>query len=629
MSSHSGYAFKRSKYRLLGLVGQGQFGRVFCAIHRQTGQLVALKNLEQQRFPTHKFLRELRFLISLQHPNIVTCQALEHTPTGRYLVMDYCEGGTLRNLMQEDYRLNVNQSIKLIIDILAGLEHAHSRGIVHCDVKPENILLNLTPSGWTARISDFGIARLKQDFVDPRSQGNTGSPAYMAPERFYGQYSPASDIYSVGILLYELLGGDRPFSGTPSELMSAHLNRPLKFLSGIPQCWQPILSTALQKLAARRFHSAQEMLSAIHHVADSQPIETDQDKAPLFTSLASQIASVSWVGAQDNPQAAVALRQPIQTLATPFLGKPGVMPTTDQVMSKLCGSSKATVWVQNLLSSKEAPLLTTLPAPVEALEIRPQGYFAVTAGAVYYLTLDAASTGLVCQTVYKCDRHILAAFEPRGRWFTTVELFGDGAQSQLKVMPLPNSPSRMGLAHSVVPVAIAEAPRHSLRLFALDARHIALVQGIVTSDMSQTQHCQPKVEVFNRRGDRLGQLNLPVPIRQMVPTATPYRFIATDARHPQSVLMIDIKPLRITRIGLDIVPQFMTSTLWGYVIANSQGKIVLLDDTGQLVGRIEGPEHPTAIAPLPPHGLAVASWNGTQGKLHFLDLKELASDLLF
>ena len=91
---------KRSKYRILGLVGQGQFGRVFCGCHRKTGKIVALKDLDQYRFPTNKFLRELRFLLSLQHPNIVTCHALEHTPTGRYLVMDYCEGGTLRTLME-------------------------------------------------------------------------------------------------------------------------------------------------------------------------------------------------------------------------------------------------------------------------------------------------------------------------------------------------------------------------------------------------------------------------------------------------------------------------------------------------------------------------------------------------
>ncbi|MDX2097382.1 MAG: serine/threonine-protein kinase, partial [Leptolyngbyaceae cyanobacterium bins.59] len=194
---------KRSKYRLLGLVGQGQFGRVFCAVHRKTGHLVALKDLDQKRFPTHKFLRELRFLLSLRHRNIVNCQALEHTRTGRYLVMDYCEGGTLRGLMEGEGCVDVAQSLKLTGDILAGLAHAHSRGIVHCDIKPENILLSFQEQQWVGQISDFGIARLSQEMAE--DAGNTGSPAYMAPERFYGQYSPASDLYAVGVMLFELL----------------------------------------------------------------------------------------------------------------------------------------------------------------------------------------------------------------------------------------------------------------------------------------------------------------------------------------------------------------------------------------------------------------------------------------
>ena len=125
---------KRSRYRLLGLIGQGQFGRVYCAMHRQTGELVALKSLDHDRFPTHQFLRELRFLVTLQHPNIVACSAIEHLHGRRYLVMDYCEAGTLRDLMENYDRLSPALSIKLVCDILAGLEHAHAQVIVHCDI---------------------------------------------------------------------------------------------------------------------------------------------------------------------------------------------------------------------------------------------------------------------------------------------------------------------------------------------------------------------------------------------------------------------------------------------------------------------------------------------------------------
>ena len=259
-----------SKYRILKLVGEGQFGRVFCAVHQETGHLVALKELDRQ-IPTHKFLRELRFLLSLQHPNIVTCQALEHTPTGRYLVMDYCEGGTLRNLMESEVQLSLVQSLKLIADVLRGLEHAHSRGIIHCDIKPENILLSLHTKGWIARISDFGVARLTQE-LGSDNLGDTGSPAYMAPERFYGQYLPSSDLYAVGVMMFELAVGTRPFSGLPGEIMLAHLNQPVKVPNTVPFLLRSTILTALQKLPARRFASATEMLKSVRLATEVQSL---------------------------------------------------------------------------------------------------------------------------------------------------------------------------------------------------------------------------------------------------------------------------------------------------------------------------------------------------------------------
>jgi serine/threonine-protein kinase len=253
-----------SKYHILRLIGQGQFGRVFCAAHCETEELVALKELDRQQFPTKLFLRELHFLVTLQHPNIVSCRGLEYDRTGRYLVMDYCSGGTLRNLMESEKQLNLSQILKLITDILLGLEYAHSRRIVHCDLKPENILLEPQEGGWLARISDFGIARFVEE-VDRRiiSQGNTGSPAYMAPERFYGRYCYASDLYAVGVILFELLVGRRPFSGVPGELMSAHLNQTVIIPETVPLVLHSTILTALQKLPQRRFASATEMLKSI------------------------------------------------------------------------------------------------------------------------------------------------------------------------------------------------------------------------------------------------------------------------------------------------------------------------------------------------------------------------------
>ncbi|MES1024250.1 serine/threonine-protein kinase [Gloeocapsa sp. BRSZ] len=266
-----------SQYQIIDLLGQGQFGRVFRAVHIPTGRLVALKELEKKRFPTYKFLRELQFLTKLQHPNIIGCQAIEHTEEGRYLVLDYWNRGDLRHFMQSNHSLSLIQSLKIITDVLSGLEYAHSCGVVHCDIKPENILLHQNETGWIACLADFGIARLSQENYP---QINLGSPAYMAPEQFYGQFLPASDLYAVGVVLYEMLLSSRPFSGSPGELMSAHLTQSAKLPNTIPFLIRSIISTALQKLPTRRFSSATEMLKSVQLALVIEQNLTTTEKKP-------------------------------------------------------------------------------------------------------------------------------------------------------------------------------------------------------------------------------------------------------------------------------------------------------------------------------------------------------------
>lgn len=257
-------AVDQSKYQILNLIGQGQFGRVYRAVNRQTGEYVALKELDRKRFPTKLFLQEFGFLVTLQHPNIVSCRGLEYSSTGRFIVMDYCQGGTLRELMESENKPDSLQSLKLIADILLGLEYAHDRDIVHCDLKPENILLEPQEKCWTARISDFGIARFGKEVNSANiSIGDTGSPAYMAPERFYGRYSYSCDLYAIGVILFELLVGARPFSGVFRDLRNSHLNNIVTIPDTIPFLVRSTISKALQKLPQRRYSSASEMLKSV------------------------------------------------------------------------------------------------------------------------------------------------------------------------------------------------------------------------------------------------------------------------------------------------------------------------------------------------------------------------------
>ncbi|GAB4376097.1 MAG: serine/threonine-protein kinase [Elainellaceae cyanobacterium] len=634
-----GSELKRSKYRLLGLVGQGQFGRVFCAVHRQTGKLVALKDLDRQRFPTHKFLRELRFLLSLQHPNIVTCQALEHSATGRYLVMDYCEGGTLRNLMSDAHHLRLSQSLKLIADILAGLEHAHQRGIVHCDIKPENILLNVEPNGWTARISDFGIARLSQEISD-RDLGNTGSPAYMAPERFYGQYSPTSDIYSVGILLFELLVGYRPFSGTPADLMSAHLNSPVKLPDAIPEIWRPILIKALQKLSARRFRSAGEMLTTLKAVAQAESglwLDTQIDKAPLLRA-----AAPSPLAPLDSYQPEL-LRSPLDHLAVQesmqqeeallYIYRAKANQAAFQIQEQKYqteqNSSSLKLW------HREIWHVPPYGATIQALLPRPQGCFVVTQRSLHLIPIGTeTSPQLASQLILDCEQKDLIAIEANGRWIARFQASSTGGGSTFTLQSLLGLGAKVTRASKTVSIMLHPALAQPQQLLALDNRHVALLIGVNHLPLAQRNQTKISgnstlIKILTRRGKEIGSLHLPIQIDRAVLTPTPYQVLAIDRSNPTSVLLIDLKPYRILRLGVDLEPEFLITTLWGYIFANSDGLITFVDREGQQIGRMQAPARITAMTMLQPHELLVATWEGQQGYLHRVDLKTATLDLLF
>ena len=158
-------------------------------------------------------------------------------------------------------------SLNLVIHILSGLEHIHSRKIIHRDIKPENILLNQDTTGLIARVADFGMSKINYELSTEKQDDCAGSPAYMAPERFYGQYSPASDLYAVGVLLFELVVGLRPFSGLPGELLKAHINQAVVIPETVPFLLRSTINKAMQKLPSNRFSSATEMLKSMQLAA--------------------------------------------------------------------------------------------------------------------------------------------------------------------------------------------------------------------------------------------------------------------------------------------------------------------------------------------------------------------------
>ncbi len=626
---------KRSKYRLLGLVGHGQFGQVYCATHRKNGHLVALKNLEQQRFPTNKFLRELRFLLSLQHRNIVTCEALEHTPTGRHLVMDYCEGGTLRSLMEREGCLSLAQGLKLIMDVLAGLAHAHSRGIIHCDIKPENILLVVRADGWIAKISDFGIARLSQELK--MEGGATGSPAYMAPERFYGQYSHSSDLYAVGIMLYEMLVGDRPFSGVPSDLMTAHLNQQLHIPEIVPTALHPVIVKSLQKLAARRYKSADEMLAELQQLLHSDDLADRLEKVRLPLLPQGETLQIKFFRSQPWEK----LFAPIPTMVV-IPSRPTIAPSWLYRTTNTPTGCQISLQPGELSIDAKFPLTHALPESVREIVVRPQGCFAIATRSVYLLAHTARPQAdetpiLPPRRLVQLDTDFHAAIDPQGCWIATVLSYAQAAQSFLTVWR--SSKANLWAADTIrLTKPLPCQSSQPSRLIALDPRHLAVISGSVTQS-GHKSGTNTLFEIFTRRGTEVGVWHLPIPTQMITSSNRPYRLIAIDQTEPYSALLIDIKPPRVLRVRLTLQPTLIAAMPWGYVLVDQQGQLSLIDEDGLQVGQIAPPLDMmmsdavvvTAIAPLTSSQLLLATWNEHEqtGILHHVNLQDFNIDLVF
>ncbi len=595
---------RRSQYYTLGLVGHGQFGRVYCAIHRKTGALVAIKDLHKDRFPTHKFLRELRFLISLEHPSIVSCHALEHSTSGRQLVLDYCEGGTLRSLLESDTSLTLQEVLGFGLDILAALDCAHRQGIVHCDIKPENILMELLPGGWVARVSDLGIARLSQE-AKQAEMGHTGSPAYMAPERFYNQHPPAADLYAVGIILYELLLGQRPFSGTPMELMVAHLNRSPAVPDRVSEPFGHILRKALQKLLPKRYATAQAMradLLALYEACETEGTLTHPANPRVLPDIDL---------APDLPL--VPLPHPTSVMGLVALPHQGHLLVT-------CSEHRVWFyhWAQQGMTAPQDSQGFTLPAPVQGFLPTPQGGVLVTAESLHLLSI---THGLGC--IAEGTHPDGVAVAPNGHWFATGQAAPGQEFVQVWVRQLTMPPGAGVTISAPVTVAIpAESGDRSLTLIAVDNHHVVLVvrRGSRTLFHGVT-----------RRGTYLGSISASVPLYNLVPTSHPYRYLALEENCPNSVIMLDLRPFKMLRHRVDIIPHWLFETAVGYGLLSREGDFSMINDEGRLLNRITGLPHPQAMVPWGAGPPTQYLWSVNQGetsRIYTVGLSDLVSDLL-
>ncbi|MEW5868112.1 MAG: protein kinase [Chloroflexota bacterium] len=272
------------KYRILEPLGRGGMAQVYRAYHPQLDRYVAVKVLRSDLVENEEFLarfrREAQSVAALRHPHIVQVFDFDVQDDLYYMVMELLEGNTLKAYLN-DYRgrgerLPWAEAVRILLDVLAGLEYAHSEGITHRDIKPANIML--TRRG-QAVVTDFGIAHIVGGTQYTVSGALIGTLNYMAPEQgLKGHGDSRSDIYSLGIVFYEMLTGRTPFDAdTPLAILMKHLNDPLplpnKFDPTIPEPLERVLLKALSKQPEDRFQSASEMAQALSDAAQQAGIE--------------------------------------------------------------------------------------------------------------------------------------------------------------------------------------------------------------------------------------------------------------------------------------------------------------------------------------------------------------------
>ncbi len=284
------------RYQIVAAMASGSMGAVYKAERVPVGKLVAIKFLHASYAKDAEFLsrfeRETRVMSKLAHPNCVSVVDFGVSDGAPYLVMEYVAGTTLRSMI-DDAPLAPMRALAIVRQIAAGLAHAHAQGIVHRDVKPANIMISEEiGTGEHVRILDFGLARLRGHVGRDATQTNVvvGTPNYMAPEQTVGggTIDARTDIYAVGVVLFEMIAGERPFTADDTlELLAKHRGAPVPALAdkidrtiSLPVGLQALIEKAMAKEPGQRFQTAVDLATAIDGILGPRRAGNEERVSP-------------------------------------------------------------------------------------------------------------------------------------------------------------------------------------------------------------------------------------------------------------------------------------------------------------------------------------------------------------
>jgi serine/threonine protein kinase len=262
------------RYEILGELGRGDMGVVYRAYDPLIDRYVAIKTIDLQKLSDQqkeeykaRFYQEAKAAGRLNHPNIITIYDLGRKGDIAYIAMELMEGPELQDIAAENAPLSIGEKVEIGFQIAAGLAYAHEHGVIHRDIKPSNIMVL---RGMHVKIADFGIARMESALWRTQVDRIMGSPLYMSPEQVQSHpIGPASDIFSFGIVFYQMLTGKLPFNGETAnsvfyKIVNEEPVKPSALNPEIPEILDGIIAKCLAKKPEDRYRNARELIADLH-----------------------------------------------------------------------------------------------------------------------------------------------------------------------------------------------------------------------------------------------------------------------------------------------------------------------------------------------------------------------------